>query len=104
MNGGGRPRGRKDKTAGVKTPAVLHLFEREKREGGCSTKVCLLLPDEHMIAKPEKGMMDKMRMFYEGTVNVWRFPHGHVPGKNEIPSGWATGGNSLEREKREGGC
>ena len=33
-------------------------------------KAYSLLPDTYIIAYPHGGVMDKIRIFYEGTVNV----------------------------------
>ena len=47
------------------------LFEREKREReDVLMKAGSLLPDTYIIADPHGGVMDKIRIFYEGTVNV----------------------------------
>ncbi len=34
-------------------------------------KAYSLLPDTYIIADPHGEVMDKVRIFYEGIVNVW---------------------------------
>ena len=52
-------------------PGGFAFCLREKREReDVLMKAGSLLPDTYIIADPHGGVMDKIRIFYEGTVNV----------------------------------
>ena len=64
--------GRSTKPPGRGPRRFCVLFEREKREReDVLMKAGSLLPDTYIIADPHGGVMDKIRIFYEGIVNVW---------------------------------
>ena len=67
-------------------------------------KAYSLLPDTYIIADPHGGVMDKIRIFYEGTVNVHvREASAPFPTKESPPPAGRPEGVCLKREKREGG-
>lgn len=63
-------------------------------------KAYSLLPDTYIIADPCGRVMDKVRIFYEGTVNVHVRAFSH---KGKPPPAGRPEGVCLKREKREGG-